>query len=563
MGSRGRNLFLRNCSNLKAKQTKSLSCLPVLRTGFLLELERGKSFGNCMPKKPQNLNGLLGDLAGGLSKIALNPDANTYQPHAKQVAFHKSQSQGRLYIGGNRSGKTVGGVIECIWWLTHRHPYRATPKGPVRGRLVCVDFPNGWEKIVKPVLTQWIPSSALINGSWDDSFDKRYRTLHLANGSFLEIMSYDQEVEAFAGASLHFIHFDEEPPKEIWDECRMRLMDTGGSWWISMTPVEGMEWIEDDLYEPFVKHGLAEGNSYGVDVIEVNTEENTYLSKVQIDSTFSGMDEEDVKTRKQGKFSKPGGLIYKNFNPSLEGGHVIPSLAKSNIPRNWRIIASMDHGFNNPTSWHWHAISPNGTVITFGEHYRDHWTVKEHAQAIKQFEKDRFFSPEFRIGDPAIKQKSGINGNSIQMEYRLNGIAIAAGNNDVKVGIDRTYSYLEQAKWFISEDCPRLIWELKRYRWKTRTSKKLQSRMGPMDEPHKKDDHAVDDVRYFFTSLPELTPLRTPVDLAAEKKQIQEMLNGKTGFRTDLGGSWDSNISRKILPNKEFAATDEYLGGIW
>lgn len=517
-----------------------------------------------MPPKPQNLNDMLGNLSSGLTKIALNPDVNTYQPHQKQVKFHESQTQGRLYIGGNRSGKTVGGIVEDIWWLTHRHPYRKTPKGSIRGRLVCVDFPNGWEKIVKPVLAQWVPSSSLIGGSWDDSFDKRNRTLHFANGSFLEIMSYDQEVEAFAGASRHFTHFDEEPPKDIWDECRMRLMDTAGSWWITMTPVEGMEWIEDDLYDPFQKSGL--DTEYKCDVIEVNTEENTYLSQVQIDAVFSGMDEEDIIVRKQGKFSKPGGLIYKEFNPSLEGGHVIPSLAKSAIPRNWRIIASMDHGLNNPTSWHWHAVSPKGTIVTFAEHYRTQWTIAQHAEAVKQKERELFINPEFRVGDPAIAQRNPVNGNSIQTEYRLKGLAIVLGNNDKNIGINRVAEYIRQGKWFVTEDCPKLIWEMKRYRWKTRASKKLQSRNGPMEEPHDKDNHAMDDLRYFITSQPILTPVETPVDLSRRKTEIQNLLMGKVGYRADRGGSYDTVFSKRHVPGQPMESTevlDEYLGGIW
>lgn len=516
-----------------------------------------------MPRKPANFTDLLGNLSSGLNKVALQPDINSYKPHAKQRKFHESQSQARLYIGGNRSGKTVGCVVEDLLLMTHRHPYRKTPNRPIRGRLVCVDFPNGWEKIIKPILMQWTPASTLRNGSWDDSFDKRNRTLHLVNGSFLEIMSYDQEVEAFAGNSLDFVHFDEEPPEEIWTECRMRLMDTGGSWYISMTPVEGMEWIEDKLYEPFLAHGI--NNEFGVDVIEVNTEENIYLSKEQIDNTFSGMDDDEIKTRKQGRFVKPGGLIYKEFNPNVEGGHVIPSLERAKIPRNWRIIASMDHGLNNATSWHWHAVSPKGTVVTFAEHYKDQWTISQHAAEVKKKERELFIAPEFRVGDPSIKQRNPVNGNSIQLEYRLNGVVIIIGNNDVNAGLNRVAEYIRQGKWFITEDCPKLIWEMKRYRWKTRTSKKLQARNGPMEEPHAKDNHACDDTRYFFMSQAELRPLETPIDLAAEKAKIQSFLNGKIGYRTDLG-NFDRDIFKKrlLLPNQESTEIlDEYMGGIW
>src|SRR5688572_26102994 len=82
-------------------------------------------------------------MSDGLSKIAYAPDINSYEPHAKQKKFHSSEKKSRLYIGGNRSGKTTGGIVEDIWWLTNRHPYVDTPNRPVAGRIVSVDFLNG------------------------------------------------------------------------------------------------------------------------------------------------------------------------------------------------------------------------------------------------------------------------------------------------------------------------------------------------------------------------------------------------------------------------------------
>src|SRR5690348_3156037 len=92
-----------------------------------------------------------------LGKSAHSPNINAYKPHPKQVDFHAAEQKRRLYIGGNRSGKTTGGIVEDIWWLTHRHPYRRIPDRPIHGRIVCVDFLNGIEKIIKPQLKQWIP----------------------------------------------------------------------------------------------------------------------------------------------------------------------------------------------------------------------------------------------------------------------------------------------------------------------------------------------------------------------------------------------------------------------
>ena len=43
-------------------------------------------------------------------------------------------------------------------------------------------------------------------------------------------------------------------------------------------------------------------------------------------------------------------------------------------------------------------------------------------------------------------------------------------------------------------------------RWATYTSKKLQYENNKQEKIHKKDDHASDSARYFFTFMPDLTP---------------------------------------------------------
>lgn len=487
-------------------------------------------------------------LSDGLSKAALRPDTNGYIPHAKQKEFHSSEAQGKLYIGGNRSGKSVGGVVEDIWWLTGKHPYRKTPELPIRGRLVCVDFPNGWEKIIKPILAQWIPPSELIDGSWESSWEARARKLNLANGSFLEIMSYEQDTDNFAGASRHFTHFDEEPPKTIWNECRMRLIDTAGSWWITMTPVEGMTWVYDDLYE-----------KQACEIIEVDISENPYISSVEVETALSGLDEQEMAARRSGKFQQIGGLVFKQFNTTH---HVIPKLLK--YPKDALIVKSIDHGYNNPTSVHWHLISPNDIVVTFAEHYRSEWTISQHAHKIAEKEGGiNYRGPIRGYADPAMKQRNPLNGNSVITEYRRLGIPLIPSNNDVQTGLARMMGYLNHGKWFITEDCPNLIREMRRYRWKTRESKKLQEKHGNYDEPHKKDDHAVDDCRYFFMSRPQLAPNPVTKDFTSQKRMLQAFLNGHEGVNISSGNfdpSFQRDKNRYVQP---LISTDEFMGGEW
>ena len=49
---------------------------------------------------------------------------NKGKRHKKQIAFHKCGKRNRWVFGGNRSGKTECGAVECLWLLRGIHPYR-------------------------------------------------------------------------------------------------------------------------------------------------------------------------------------------------------------------------------------------------------------------------------------------------------------------------------------------------------------------------------------------------------------------------------------------------------
>lgn len=52
--------------------------------------------------------------------------------------------------------------------------------------------------------------------------------------------SYEEGRTSFEAEAVDFIWLDEEPPKAIYDECKMRILTTRGSILSTFTPVEGM-----------------------------------------------------------------------------------------------------------------------------------------------------------------------------------------------------------------------------------------------------------------------------------------------------------------------------------
>ncbi len=504
------------------------------------------------PRKPVMTLGDLGAALGqGLTKSAKNPNIHGYKPHAKQIAFHKSEAKVRLYIGGNRSGKTVGGVTEDIYWVKGEHPFKKVFEPPVHGRIIGVDFDNGIEKILKPQFQRWLPPSMLINGSWLDSYYATTKTLTLSNGSTLEFMSYVQDLEKFAGTSRHFIHFDEEPPKSIFNENKARLVDTGGSLWITETPVEGMTWVYDDIYLP----GILKLDK-NIDIIQVDMTENPHIQPEEVQEFLSGLSENERKARGRGEFVSLGGLVFKHFGETQIIEPVLPKHFSDNRMVIW---ASMDHGYNNPTAWLWHMVFADGSVITFDEHYVDNWTVSQHAERVKIIEMEHEVPAKYFIGDPAITQRNGVTGHSIQHAYMSCGIPIALAKNEVKAGLDRMNDYMlpvgGRPTWRVTSNCVNLIRELKRYRWKTWASAKLRDANNPLEEPHKKNDHACDSARYFFSFMPDL---KLPEEVRNMRLDHSQILGAGTpvyadAIRTDP--VWD-----RPAQVTEWSAVDEGVG---
>lgn len=491
-----------------------------------------------------------------LTDAVERPTIHNYVPHTKQLKFHKSTKKVKLYIGGNRSGKTVGGIVEDCWWMKGEHPYRRVPPPPTQGRIITFSRNEGINELIIPQLKKWLPPSLLINGAWEDSYDKQNFILTLSNQSTVQLMTYEQDVKKFEGRALHWVHCDEEPPNDIYKANRMRLMDYGGSIWLTMTPIEGMTWVYDDIYIP----GLS-GDNTGILVVIIDTDENPYISQAEKEEVYKDLDDDELEARKKGKFIHLGGLVYKIFDPNL---YVTKHEIDPAQLYTWNQFTSMDHGLNNPTCWLWHAVHPStGFVVTFDELYVNEMTVKEIAalyhercrQAGRRY-------PDRAVGDPSIQNRSAVDKLSIQKHYAMAGIHIALGNNDITFGVNRVTEYYKAGMRLISPNCKMLIHETERLRWKVYENPKKRRDNNPRPEIHKKNDHAPDADRYFFADRPDL---RLPVeeDLTAQKlnARVQSILGAKTYY--NRVGVYDEQVRYPPAVNTEWTQVDEHMGGYY
>ena len=482
--------------------------------------------------------------------------------YPEQLRFHKSDKRGRFISGGNRGGKTDAEVVESIWWATDSHPYLSRPahwgSGPLQFRFVVVDVAKGIEQIILPKMKRWIPRSFLIDGDWSKSWDNSNYILTFENGSTIDFVTWGMDMMKLGGVPRHGIFFDEEPPQHIFNESMMRLIDYNGFWVIAATPTKGMGWTFDLLWEP-----AKEGKVEDIDTFTLSAEQNPYIEADDDDMNFYmlGMNKEERDIREKGEFVARSGLVFPDFSQNIE--NYLIDFGPGDVPKNWAIYASVDHGLNNPTAWLWHAVAPTGEIVTFAEHYQTNMIVQEHANVVKEREKSWGRDPEDieRMGDPAMKQRSGITGTSIIQEYSLNGVYINVEGipHDVMVGIEKMQAYFRRRKstrwgqdrpmWVISRNCPNFIRELKKLRWGTYSSDKMAYEMNKQEVVHKKDDHAFDSARYFATTRPDLKPdgsdLTTkdgPTTLSYEEMWLKLREDPDVQFAADAANTEDGPL---------------------
>lgn len=242
--------------------------------------------------------------------------------------------------------------------------------------------------------------------------------------------------------------------------------------------------------------------------------DNPTLTKEAIERFTAELTEEERDIRTRGQYVHLGGAVFPDFSPSthcIEKGAFVPTPSH-------RIIRTMDSGYTNPTVWLWLAVDEDDNVTVFKEHYAAKKTVQEHAVIVNQITKDlkRDYGIDIWLttGDPAIKQTKEHTGTSILQEYQRHGIYIAvdAIPKDRRIGLERIRQYMKYNKrskrphLMITDDCPNLIAELPKLRWKKWASPKIAEQNNKHEDIRDKDNHAYDALKYAMTFLNDLKP---------------------------------------------------------
>lgn len=253
--------------------------------------------------------------------------------HFKQSAFYKALQSIRALFWGNRVGKTEIGAQEVARYMLGEHEYRHIPV-PVEIWSICPSFDAQQETTQKKLLT-YLPASQIA----DTTTIRKgiYSSIKLKNGSVVNFKSYEQGREKFQGAGKRLIWFDEEPPRDIWEECIVR-QEAGEELDIilTMTPIKGMTWVYDEIYlSPDT--GLYYVSTAGWD-------DNPFLTEEQKNLMARGLTKEALLVRREGKFTKRVGLVCNWWDRMVH----LRDYKDMPVGTYFEVL---DGGYSDPTAW--------------------------------------------------------------------------------------------------------------------------------------------------------------------------------------------------------------------
>jgi phage terminase large subunit-like protein len=403
----------------------------------------------------------------------VNPLAFIEAPNEKIAKWWCSTAKVRAIFGGNRSSKTESACIDVLWHIRGEHPFQEVKHPPVSWRCEVSDYIQ-LDKVVLPKIRKLCPPSLYKGGSFESSWNDRKHIMTFSNGSKLDFVTHDQHVLALEGASLDGFWSDEECPKDHFVSNVMRTVDNNGRVVLSLTPLQGMTWVYDDIY---LKSMLEPKGMY---CVVVSIYENKFLSQEAIQEVEELItDETDREIRLMGKFRPLGGLVFRKFDPDI---HVyreedVPEWWDNEYPPDeyYKYIIGIDPGWDHPTGVIWLAIDPDEGDHWFCAEYKESGLLpEEHAETIfEQNEVAGIYKPSYVI-DCQANAKDG-NGNALIKDYQKAGIHPALGSKKLLAGnqhLDRLMAHTTDplgtvhTKFHVSVNCGQFIHEIMTYQRK-------------------------------------------------------------------------------------------------
>lgn len=429
-----------------------------------------------------------------------------YTKHLTFFGLGKTYSE-RVFLAGNRVGKTVAAGTEWSYHLTGEYPdwwpghtfngpitllasgdTHETTRDILQEKLLGTDDRDRPEKIGTGLIPgasikAWTPR-VHVKGAIEKAIVRRVSgggDVSNAGESEIWLRSYEQGRKIFQGFELDGFWPDEECPQDVYDEGQVRLMTTKGLSTLTFTPLEGLT--------PLVLHllagadlgatsvaGLIEQKETGRAIVMCGWDDVPHLDEEAKRKLYAKLPPHQRDARTKGIPALGSGAIY----PVPESDFVVDPF---DIPDHWPRVYGMDVGWNR-TAAAWAAIDRDtDTVYLYSEHYRGQAEPSIHAEGVKARGK---WVPG--VIDPAARGRSQRDGEQLLQDYIDLGLQLEIANNAVESGIYEVWQRLSTGRLKVFRSLSNWLAEYRIYR---RDDK---------GRVVKQNDHLMDVTRYLVLS---------------------------------------------------------------
>jgi phage terminase large subunit-like protein len=423
----------------------------------------------------------------------------------------------RLFMAGNRTGKTESGAYEMACHLTGIYPSWWKGKkftGPIKAWASSINGVKTRDTCQFKLLGEkndlgsgFIPKDKIIRTTSKPGIPDGIETVevrHITGGvSSVAFKSYDSGVQGFVGTEMDVIWLDEECPYNIYSECLIRLMTTKGLLYLTFTPDKGLS----ETVLSFFEDGIVQEGGHGYrHVTTVSWDECPHLGDEEKKMLLETIPvwQRDAKTK--GIPSVGSGAIY----PFPEDDFVIKPIQ---IQPWWPRAYGMDTGWK-ATAAVWGAWDRESDIVyIYSEYKLGQQAPAIHASAIKA-RGDWMYG----VGDAAAINNN--DGEQLINQYRDEGLNLFLPDKAVEAGIHAVYKRFETGRLKIFNTCTKLLEERRLYRRDEEKGKII-----------KKNDHLMDSLRYLIMSGLKLSRIDPSIDEESNPiSNWREHANPVTGY---------------------------------
>jgi phage terminase large subunit-like protein len=282
---------------------------------------------------------------------------NLFRPYPKQFAFFEmgATKRERLFMAGNKVGKTISGAFEAAchatglypeWWPGKRFNEPTTGWiGGETGELVR-DVQQAMLFGTPGIEADWgtgmIPKSHLIGRSLGHGVSNFYDTVmvkHVSGGtSIIGSKTYVQGRERWQASYLHWLWPDEEPPPELYSEGLARLRGDGIVF-TTFTPFKGYT----DVIRRFLHdYSLEARRDRGV--VRMGLRDAEHFTEEQKQIRLSSYPAHERAARENGDPLLGSGAVFEEVIES----DISTRMILSDVPRHWPKLWGLDFGIAHP-----------------------------------------------------------------------------------------------------------------------------------------------------------------------------------------------------------------------